>query len=75
MPPGTALQRLNLTPERWAAHADLAGLKDYAAAVLKARDGTPPRLDHLLSRGYDNLSNCLPSSETQPATGVEAVRN
>lgn len=73
MPPGTALRRLNLTPERWAAHADLAVLKDYAAAVLKARDGTPPRLDDLLSRGYDNLSDCLPSSESQAATGSEAV--
>jgi hypothetical protein len=75
MPPGTALRRHHLTPERWAAHADLAALKEYAAAVLKARDGTPPRLDDLLSRGYDNLSDCLPPSDSQVETGSEAIQN
>jgi hypothetical protein len=75
MPPGTALRRLNLTPERWATHADLAVLKDYAAAILKARDGTAPQLDDLLSRGYDNLGECLPTSGSAAETRSSSILN
>jgi hypothetical protein len=75
MPPGTALRRLNLTPERWAAHADLAVLKQYAAAVLQARNGVSPRLDDFLVRGYDNLTACLPSSESDVGAGTGPTRD
>ncbi len=70
MPPVTALQRLHLSQEQWATHSDLAVLKDYAAELLKARGDKPPRLEDLIAQGYDNLRECLPTSQDQMVSGV-----
>lgn len=67
MPPITALQRLNLTPEQWAGHADLALMKSYSAESLQSQGGTP-RLEGLATRGYDDLRECLPPSVPAAAT-------
>lgn len=61
MPPITELQRLNLSPEQWADHADLASMKSYSAEWLKSQ-GETPRLEGLAAKGYDNLRECMPSS-------------
>ncbi|MGH7230548.1 MAG: hypothetical protein ACREJU_04220 [Nitrospiraceae bacterium] len=62
MPPVNALRRLEIAPEQWASHADLAALKNYAAGVLKI-GGALPRLEDLITQGYDNLRECLPAPE------------
>jgi hypothetical protein len=63
MPPVNALRRLSIAPEHWATHADLAVLKNYATEVLKAVGDKPPRLEDLVAQGYDNLRECLPTSQ------------
>ena len=71
MPPVNALRRLSIVPDHWATHADLAALKNHAAAVLKAgRRHQPPRLEDLMAQGYDNLRECLPTSQEQMVSGV-----
>ncbi len=62
MPPTNALRRLDLSPAGWAAHADLAVLKDYVGRVLEIETGEAPHLQRLGMRGYDNLRACLPTS-------------
>ena len=61
MPPVTALQRLHLSPEQWAGHADLALLKSYSADLVTSQNGKPARLEDLAAKGYDNLRACTPS--------------
>jgi hypothetical protein len=60
MPPVTALQRLHLSPEQWAGHADLALLKSYSADLVTSQNGKPARLEELAAKGYDNLRACAP---------------
>ena len=61
MPPAAALQRLDLSPQQWTAHPDLALLKSYSAGLVALPDGKPVRLETLAANGYDNLRACLPS--------------
>ena len=72
MPPATALQRLDLSPQQWADHRDLALLKSYSAGLATAQDGKPARFETLAAKGYDQLRTCLPSVEP---TIVGAVAN
>jgi len=72
MPPVNALRRLSIAPEQWTTHRDLAVLKNYAAAVLKAGGDKPPRLEDLVAQGYDNLRECLPTSLEQMVSGVSS---
>ncbi|HJR75676.1 MAG TPA: hypothetical protein VJ805_01850 [Nitrospiraceae bacterium] len=58
MPPVTALQRVHLSPEQWAGHADLGLLKSYTADLLASQTGTQMRLADLAAKGYDNLQPC-----------------
>ncbi|WHZ13564.1 MAG: hypothetical protein OJF52_000396 [Nitrospira sp.] len=72
MPPITELQRLNLSPEQWADHADLASMKSYSAEWLKSQ-GETPRLEGLAAKGYDNLRECMPPSA--PAVAAASGTN
>ncbi|HET6674313.1 MAG TPA: hypothetical protein VFG71_03190, partial [Nitrospiraceae bacterium] len=72
MPPATALQRLDLSPQQWADHRDLALLKSYSAGLATAQEGKPARFETLAAKGYDQLRTCLPSVEP---TIVGAVAN
>lgn len=74
MPPITALQRLHLSPEEWAGHADLALLKSYTADLVKSQGGKPVRLEDLATKGYDNLRACAPSAEAAVAVTSDAIR-
>lgn len=73
MPPVTALQRLHLSPEQWAGHADLALLKSYTADLMTSQSGKPARLEDLATKGYDNLRACVPS--TGPAVAAASDAN
>ena len=61
MPPAVGLVRLNLSPEQWPTHSDLAALKNAAAQGLNP-DGTMPSRNELLSQEYDTLRECLPAT-------------
>ena len=74
MPPVTALQRLHLSPEQWAGHADLALLKSYSADLMTSQDGKPARLEDLATKGYDNLRACVPSPGPSVAAASSANR-
>jgi mono/diheme cytochrome c family protein len=74
MPPITSLQRLHLSPEEWAGHADLALLKSYTADLVKSQGGKPVRLEDLATKGYDNLRACVPSAEAAVAVTSGAIR-
>ncbi|MBC7943911.1 MAG: hypothetical protein H7X91_01295 [Burkholderiales bacterium] len=56
MPPEQALHALNFDPGDWKNSAELHGLKNAAAEILKSRSETPERV---LASGYENLSPCL----------------
>ena len=58
MPPVVGLVRLDVTPEQWPGHSDLAKLKAYAARSAHP-DGRMPKTAWL-SQDYDNLQECLP---------------
>lgn len=74
MPPVTSLQRLHLSPDQWAGHADLALLKSYTAELLKSQNGEPARLEDLASKGYDNLRACVPSDGSAVAAASDTIR-
>jgi hypothetical protein len=75
MPPVVALQRLKLSPEQWAGHADLALLKSYSAELLTVQDGKQVRWEDLAVKGYDNLRACMPPSKPTTISGLSnAVR-
>jgi hypothetical protein len=61
MPPVAGLVRLDVSPEQWPAHSDLAALKDYVARSVKPH-GTMPSRDEVLSQEYDTLQECLPGT-------------
>jgi hypothetical protein len=63
MPPATALRRLEVAPEQWVGHPDLAMLTRYTADLLRGAGGKPPHLDDLITQGYDSLRECLPASK------------
>lgn len=60
MPPVMALRRQQIAVDRWPSHGHLVELRKYAADSLRAEHGRVPELNELLSRGYDNLRECLP---------------
>jgi hypothetical protein len=70
MPPVVALQRLNLSPEQWPSHADLALLKSYSAELLTSQSGKPVRSEDLAAKGYDNLRPCMPPSKPPAVAGL-----
>jgi hypothetical protein len=74
MPPSMELQRLHLSPEQWADHADLASMKAYSAEWLKSQGGTQ-RLEDLAAKGYDNLRACMPPAAPAVATTSGANRS
>lgn len=74
MPPVTALQRLHLSPEQWAGHADFALLKSHSADLVKTQNGKPARLEDLVTKGYDSLRPCMPSDGPAVAALADAVR-
>ncbi|HJU06634.1 MAG TPA: hypothetical protein VJ692_15910 [Nitrospiraceae bacterium] len=63
MPPVTALRRLDVTPEQWAGHPDLAMLTQYAAGLLKDAGDQPPHPGDFITQEYDSLRECLPAQE------------
>jgi hypothetical protein len=69
MPPAAALRRLDLSPQQWTAHPDLALLKSYSAGLVASPDGKPVRFETLAANGYDNLRACLPSGGPTMAAG------
>jgi hypothetical protein len=69
MPPAGALRRLDLSPQQWTAHSDLALLKSYSAGLVASPDGKPVRFETLAANGYDNLRACLPSGGSTVAAG------
>jgi len=73
MPPITALQRLNLTPEQWAGHADLALMKAYSAESLRSQ-GETPRSEGPAAKGYDDLRECMPPSAPTAAAASAVSR-
>jgi hypothetical protein len=59
MPPAVGLARLNVAPERWPGHSDLAKLKAYVAQRANS-DGRMPPPTAGRSQEYDSLPECLP---------------
>ena len=59
MPPVAGLVRLNVPPEHWPAHADLAKLKAYVARSVNPEARLPSR-EAWRSQDYDGLRECLP---------------
>lgn len=74
MPPAASLQRLDLSPQQWAEHPDLALLKSYSAGLVTSPGGQPVRFETLAAKGYDNLQACLPSAGSAMAAGVARQR-
>ena len=74
MPPVTALQRLHLSSEQWAGHADLALLKSYTAGLVTSQSGKPARLEDLATKGYDSLRACASAPGTATAAMSDAGR-
>ena len=70
MPPTTALKRLQLSPEQWAGHADLALLKSYVAGLTKSQTGDAIRLQNPRTTGYDNLRACMPPLKPAAMAGT-----
>jgi hypothetical protein len=70
MPPVVALQRLKLSPEQWAGHADLTLLKSYVAGLATSQSGAPIRVQDLVTKGYDNLPACMPPSKSAAVVGL-----
>ncbi|HVR09378.1 MAG TPA: hypothetical protein VMW75_15120 [Thermoanaerobaculia bacterium] len=66
MPPASALRGLEIDPESWPRHPDLALLTGYAENVLRRQTGEAPRLDALAARGYEGLRSCLPPAAAAP---------
>jgi hypothetical protein len=69
MPPGNALHRLGITPDEWGSHADLALLKKYATDIWRS-GAKPPQVEELVTKGYDNLRECLPTSQDRMVSDV-----
>jgi hypothetical protein len=63
MPPVRALRRLHLDPDRWPDSPDLVLLRQHVAGLLRARTGSPPRLEAMTARGYESLRECLAPSK------------
>jgi mono/diheme cytochrome c family protein len=74
MPPTTALKRLQLSPQQWAGHADLALLKSYVAGLAKSQTGDSIRLRDLRTTGYDNLRACMPPPKPAAMAGALEYR-
>ena len=74
MPPAASLQRLDLSPQQWAEHPDLALLKSYSASLVTSPGAQPVRFETLAAKGYDNLQACLPSAGPAMAAGVTKQR-
>ena len=71
MPPVPGLLRRRISPEQWPAHEDFSKLTAYVTEVLTAERGTPPVIEDLISRGYDNLRACMPRARPVALTGAE----
>jgi hypothetical protein len=61
MPPVAGLVRLNVSPEQWPAHSDLAKLNEYVTRTVNPAAASLSR-DDLLSHEYDTLRECLPAA-------------
>lgn len=60
MPPFTALEGLGMTYERWKTSDELSQLKHYVSKILQQQTGKAPDINEYVSKGFDNLRNCLP---------------
>ncbi|HEY5906440.1 MAG TPA: hypothetical protein VIZ31_00275, partial [Vicinamibacteria bacterium] len=59
MPPESTLAILQVSAAEWPSHPDLERVREYAAELLRKRQGRPPTVQELSERGYPNLETCL----------------
>ncbi|HEY6548482.1 MAG TPA: hypothetical protein VI589_11270, partial [Vicinamibacteria bacterium] len=59
MPPESALVALQVSAAEWPSHPDLERVREYAAELLRSRQGRQPTVQELSGRGYPNLEACL----------------